>query len=46
VNRRRRLGSIGGALWLFTAASGAAPSDEVDEQALFAAPTMWQGCPR
>jgi tetratricopeptide (TPR) repeat protein len=36
VNRRRRLCSIGGALWLFTAASGAAPSDEGDEQALLA----------
>ena len=36
MNRRRRLCSIGGALWLFAAASGAAPSDEGDEQALLA----------
>ena len=36
MNRRRRLCSIAGALWLVPAASGAAPSDEGDEQALLA----------
>ena len=36
MNRRRRLCSIAGTLWLFAAASGAAPSDEGDEQALLA----------
>ena len=36
MNRRLRLCSIAGALWLFAAASGAAPSDEGDEQALLA----------
>ena len=36
MNRRRRLCSIAGALWLFAAASGAPPSDEGDEQALLA----------